>query len=125
MPVSASMTSTVSTQFGKVPVGSVLSVQCPTIPSDFVVYCNVDTSQETEVAMHIYPEFPLILDNDSMSEFLQVFSPSKVDFLEKLKITKADVDIIEKKTTEQANIPDWFKYREKRFTASRNNRGGL
>ena len=33
--------STVETQFGKMPVGSLLSIQCALIPPDFSVYCNV------------------------------------------------------------------------------------
>ena len=118
-----SKTSVVSTtQFGKVPVGSVLSNQCPSIPSDFKVYCNIDTSRETELTMHIYPTFPFVLEEDDISEYLRTLSSqTKIDFIEKLKISKHDVNVIERDTIEQANNPDWFMYRAGRFTASRNN----
>ena len=119
----SSKTSVVTTtQFGKVPIGSVLSNQCPTIPSDFKVYCTIDTSQETEFTMDIYPEFPFVLEKDDISEYLKMLSSqAKKDFIEKLKISIHDVNVIERSTVEQANNPDWFMYRAGRFTASRNN----
>ena len=116
-----SATSIISTPFGKVPIGSVLGSQCPTIPSDFAVHCNIDTSQDTESTVHIFPEFPLVLEVDSISKHLEKLSDSKREFVEKLKITPENVDEIEKKTIEQANNPEWFIYRRNRFTASRNN----
>ena len=55
--------STVETQFGKMPVDSLLSIQCALIPPDFSVYCNVKLDINSPSPIAIYPQLPLVTNS--------------------------------------------------------------
>ena len=111
------------TRFGKVPLGSVLSVQCLLLPASFNVYCNIkqcDTSQQ--FAFIDYPSFPLIENPEIINNNLKnVSDDKKLKILNDLKITRGDVSLIEERTRDQSENQHWFKLHQNRFTASMNN----
>ena len=111
----------IKTQFGMMPTGSLLAIQCPTIPPDFNVHCNIDVSTGMVPGIYTYPAFPLHENFNEISGHLDSLKDEKKRYVNALKIEKEDVNVIEKKTLEQANNKDWFLYRKNRFTASLNN----
>ena len=110
----------ISTKFGQVPVGSVISNQCPQIPSDFKIYCSID-HQPIPHQFCVFPDFPMHESPNLLDSYLNGLSDSEQKFIETLQVTSDQVDTVEKGTRDQANNPDWFKYRKGRFTASLNN----
>ena len=110
----------ISTKFGQVPVGSVISDQCPQIPSDFKIYCSID-HQPIPHQFCVFPDCPMHESPNLSDSYLNGLSDSEQKFIETLQVTSRQVDTVEKGTRDQANNPDWFKYRKGRFTASLNN----
>ena len=108
------------TNFGAVPVGSLLSVQCPVIPADFTTHCNVNLNTILPTFVD-YPPFPLITNPCDINFYINKLTNEKKLFLNSLVVNSNMVGDIEMETREQANNPDWFRYRKGRFTASLNN----
>ncbi|XP_066925269.1 uncharacterized protein [Clytia hemisphaerica] len=110
------------TTFGRVPVGSLLSYQCPLMPPDFNVYCSIERIPCDFDVNFLYPKFPFHEIPNKMSEWEHTYVHSiemkKIELLEKLKSSAKDTRKIEESTREQASDPNWFKYRQHRFTAS-------
>ena len=49
------------TQYGKRPVGSLLSIQCPLMPPDFKGYFNVPDGNDADQSYQlVYPQFPIV-----------------------------------------------------------------
>ena len=94
------------TQFGIVPVGSVLSYQCSLIPPDFNIYSSLaeTNSYITPTKFTEYPSF-LFQDHDDMiSAFVtELMDVNKIKILNDMKVSKEDVCRIESTTREQAN----------------------
>ena len=113
----------VETRFGKVLLGSVLSVQCSLLPPTCNVYCNIkqcDMSQQ--FAFMDYPSFPLIENPEIINNHLKnVSNDKKPKILNDLKITRDDVILTEERTRDHSGNQYWFKLHQNRFTASMNN----
>ena len=69
----------------------------------------------------VFPDFPMHESPNLLDSYLNGLSDSEQKFIETLQVTSDQVDTVEKGTRDQANNPDWFKYRKGRFTASLNN----
>ncbi|XP_057294057.1 uncharacterized protein LOC130622600 [Hydractinia symbiolongicarpus] len=117
------------TQFGPVPFGSILSYQCALMPPDFKVYCNIkeDGNKGDQVLFsdftdHFFKQNDNVIDN--YANEIHLVEQKKLMLLQNLKEQAADAISIEKNTRDQANNPNWFKYRENRFTASLCNKLG-
>ena len=115
-------THTIDTQFGEMPLGSLLSIHLPLIPPDFNIHCSTNLSVNTAFEFYTYPPFPINNNENKINSYLENISMEKIQFLEKLKITKDDVDKIEQRTRLQADEPEWFNLRKNRLTASLNNK---
>ena len=114
--------STIETQFGKMPVGSLLSIQCALISPDFSVYCNAKLDINIPSPIAIYPQLPLATNSCKIATHLEGLSQEQLAYVSPLRITHHQVHDIEQKSKEQAKSPEWFSYRERRFIASLTNK---
>lgn len=114
--------SQVQTSFGQMPLGSLLSIHCPLIPSDFKVYCTADTSSNNNFEFNTYPPFPFKESIPQMDKFVEKLSSEKKTFVQQLAINKCDVEDIQQQTIMQADSAEWFEFRKYRLTASVNNK---
>ncbi|XP_070549356.1 uncharacterized protein [Ptychodera flava] len=98
----------VDTQFGPVPVGSVLSYQHPISPADTIL--KIENA----------PEFPLLpLENYIIpSQYSFVFSEKELEYYNGIAINREDSIIIEQSTRKQSECHEWFQFRQPRLTAS-------
>ena len=113
-----------ATTFGMVPAGSFLSYQCPLMPPDFKVYCNIE-NMPSNMHVLIYPKFPFTTIDNAISNFekeIAIVEWKKIQVLQKLKIEAKNSIMIEEMTRDQASNPCWFEHRKNRFTASLCNR---
>lgn len=113
---------TVPTQFGEMPLGSVLSVHSSLIPPDFNVHCSSDLPASLLSEFYSYPPFPFVEAENVMATYLMSILPKKRKFVDSLKISKEDVHRIEQSTRMQVDVPEWFDLRKYRLTASLNNK---
>jgi len=112
------------TKFGFMPEGSVLAVQTSLIPPNYEIYTNnippVDFSNN--LTKYNYPKFPFENTTNKIDPYINKLisnnDQKQINFLDSLKIEIESVNTIESLTKEQADCPDWFKYRKNRFTAS-------
>ena len=110
----------VQTQFGIMPIGSPLSLQCSLIPANFDVYSTVlDPTSQFCNEFRTYPSFPFQATEDSISENVKsIRDVKKVTVLRKLNQHVVNIIEIEKSTRDQSSNPEWFMFRKNRFTAS-------
>ena len=107
------------------PAGSVLSYQCSLIPADFNIYSNLPTVNERDFNYLQFPDFPFSNTKNNIQPYIdKIKDASKTSILNKLKLNNDEVISIESSTRNQANDPEWFKYRKSRFTESLCNRPG-
>ena len=114
----------VPTQFGSMPLGSVLSVHLPAVPQNFNVYCSWNLCPNVSL-FSVYPSFPIVLNRNVLNPYLQMLSAEEQSFVFSLKVTNDQVRLIEENTQLQAKSPEWFKERKFRVTASINNKLAL
>ena len=122
MAINQDATQSIHTQFGEMPLGSLLSLHLPLIPPNFNIYYSVDLSATPAVGFYIYPPFPCNDSENKMNPYLKNISVEKNQFLEDLRISRDDVDKIEQRTRMQVDEPEWFNLRKHRLTASLNNK---
>ena len=92
------------------------------IPPDFSVYCNVKLDINSPSPIAIYPQLPLATNSCKIATHLQGLSQEQLAYVSPLRITHHQVHDIEQKTKGQVKSPQWFSYRERRFTASLTNK---
>ena len=116
----------VPTQFGLMPIGSPLSLQCSLMPPNFDVYNTiVDSPSQACAEFRYYPPFLFQATEDSMSDYVKCLSDiKKLSVLRKLHENVMNVVEIEKGTRDQLSNPEWFMFRKNRFTASLCNKLG-
>jgi len=106
------------TKFGFMPQGSVLAVQTSLIPPNYEIYTNnippVDFSNN--LTKYNYPKFPFENTTNKIDPYINKLisnnDQKQINFLDSLKIEIESVNTIESLTKEQADCPDWFKYRK-------------
>ena len=108
------------TQYGKMLVGSMLSIQCPLMPPDFKVYFNVPNGNDTNQSYQlVYPQFPIVDNFDVLDSYVEKLqNKDLLKILDELKISSSGVHHIEQDTRDQSSSPLWHQPRKRRFTAS-------
>ena len=108
------------TQYGKMPVGSMLSIQYPLMPPDFKVYFNVPDGNDTDQSYQLVcPQFPIVDNFEVLDSYVEkIQNKDLLKILDELKISSSDVHRIEQDTRDQSSSPLWHQLRKRRFTAS-------
>ena len=111
------------TPFGKVPVGSPLSNQCPFIDFGYHIYCSFTKSYKdynVQIPDADYPHFPVNIVPDFTDKQLlnSVTDPKQLQILKNLMIDDNITNRVELETQDQYLSKNWGKERFSRFTAS-------
>ncbi|XP_016422719.1 uncharacterized protein LOC107751496 [Sinocyclocheilus rhinocerous] len=99
----------VSSKFGAVPKGSLLSYQCPAVlPTDVLTHPNAPEFPPLPVPQYTLPQYHFV--PGSWAELMHMQS---------LEVTPEMSGIIEEGTRDQSKSPLWFSMRRLRLTASK------
>ena len=118
--LNAGETRVTDTQYGQMPVGSTLSIQCPLMPPDFKVYFNVPDDNDTDQSYQlVHPQFPIVDNFEVLDSYVEkIQNEYLLKILDELKISFSDVHRIEQDIRDQSSSSLWHHLRIRRFTAS-------
>ena len=109
----------IDSRFGSVPLGSVLSNQCPLLSPGYKVYCNIPSVNVNHISYESFPSFPLVENKIIINQYIaNVTEPSQLAILLNLKVNNDTIKSIEETTRDQANSSQWHQHRHNRFTAT-------